>query len=196
MGDGPSMQEMAGGLSAMGIQDQANVQAANIEQQGQDAMFQNEYQAGQYQLAAQTADIQAAQTNFAMRQKWDSQMANVTAAMAMDGADPNSPSEWAVKNGAQGQEDNALNNTMSNYYNQAQDDMSARTLYMLQGYKAQYMANQNATATIASGDMSAMGAMLGGIAAAQNSRTQIAQAQFGAMTSIAGSALGLLGGLL
>jgi len=196
MGDGASMQEMAGGLSAMGIWDQSYTQAQNIMQQGQDALFQNEYQAGQYQIAAQVADIQAAQTNFSMRQRWDSQMANVNAVMAMDGSDPNSPSNWAVKNAAQGKQDNALENTSANFYNDKMAKMSARKLYMLQGYKAQYMANQNATATLASGHMASMGAMLSGLATAQNSRTQVKQARFGAMTSIAGSALGLLGGLL
>lgn len=196
MGDGASMQEMAGGLSAMGIWDQSVVQAENLRQQGQDAMFQNEYTAGQHQLAAQVADIQASQTNFEMRRKWNGQMANVSAVMAMDGTDPNGPSNWAVQSAAQGEEDRALDNTMANYYGQKQAHMSARTLYMLQGYKAQYMANQNATATLANGHLASMGAMMSAMAAAKNSRTQIQQAKFGAMTSIASSALGLLGGLI
>jgi hypothetical protein len=72
----------------------------------------------------------------------------------------------------------------------------AGNLYMLQGYKAMNVASYNAIATIATGNMAAMGALMSSIAQADQMRTQKSQARFQNVMSMASSGLGILGGFL
>jgi hypothetical protein len=193
---GADMSVMAGGISAMGIQMNAQVQAQNIRQQGQDALFQYQYEAGQQKLAAKAGKIQATQTDLYMRRKSATNMGNIQAVMAMSGGDPNSPSSYAVQNWIQGQDDESRDQTAWNYRMDNQSKEFAGNLYMLQGYKAMNVASYNAIATIATGNMAAMGAMMSSIAQADQMRTQKSQARFQNIMSMASSGLGILGGFL
>jgi hypothetical protein len=193
---GADMSVMAGGISAMGIQMNAQVQAQNIRQQGQDALFQYQYEAGQQKLAAKAGQIQATQTDLYMRRKSATNMGNIQAVMAMSGGDPNSPSSYAVQNWIQGQDDESRDQTAWNYRMDNQSKEFAGNLYMLQGYKAMNVASYNAIATIATGNMAAMGALMSSIAQADQMRTQKSQARFQNIMSMASSGLGILGGFL
>ena len=193
---GADMSEMAGGISAMGIQMNAQVQAQNIRQQGQDALFQYEYEAGQQKLAAKAGNIQATQTDLYMRRKSAANMSNIQAVMAMSGDNPDSPSNYAVQNWIQGQDDEARDQQHWNARMDSEGKEFAGNLYMMQGYKAMNVASYNSIATIATGNMAAMGAMMQGIAQADQMRTQKSQARFQNMMSMASSGLGILGGFL
>lgn len=193
---GADMSVMAGGISAMGIQMNAQVQAQNIRQQGQDALFQYQYEAGQQKLAAKAGQIQATQTDLYMRRKSATNMGNIQAVMAMSGGDPNSPSSYAVQNWIQGQDDEARDQTAWNYRMDNQSKEFAGNLYMMQGYKAMNVASYNSIATIATGNMAAMGALMSSIAQADQMRTQKSQARFQNIMSMASSGLGILGGFL
>lgn len=193
---GADMSVMAGGISAMGIQMNAQVQAQNIRQQGQDALFQYQYEAGQQKLAAKAGKIQATQTDLYMRRKSATNMGNIQAVMAMSGGDPNSPSSYAVQNWIQGQDDEARDQTAWNYRMDRQSKEFAGNLYMMQGYKAMNVASYNSIATIATGNMAAMGALMSSIAQADQMRTQKSQARFQNIMSMASSGLGILGGFL
>lgn len=193
---GADMSVMAGGISAMGIQMNAQVQAQNIRQQGQDALFQYEYEAGQQKLAAKAGRVQATQTDLYMRRKSAANMGNIQAVMAMSGGDPNSPSSYAVQNWIQGQDDESRDQTAWNYRMDNQSKEFAGNLYMMQGYKAMNVASYNSIATIATGNMAAMGALMSSIAQADQMRTQKSQARFQNMMSMASSGLGILGGFL
>ena len=197
MGQGADTQLMAGWMSAQGIMTNAQVQAANIRQRGQDALFQYEYEAGQQQLNARMTEIQATQTDYAMRRKAADQMANVDAIMALSGTDDSlSPTNYAVRNYAQGKADNNRDIMKWNSMMESQGQRFAGNLYMMQGYKAMDVAQYNSIATIASGNMAAMGALLQGIAASDNARTQKAAARTQSMIGMASSAMGLIGAFI
>ena len=180
---GADMSEMAGGISAMGIQMNAQVQAQNIRQQGQDALFQYEYEAGQQKLAAKAGNIQATQTDLYMRRKSAANMSNIQAVMAMSGDNPDSPSNYAVQNWIQGQDDEARDQQHWNARMDSEGKEFAGNLYMMQGYKAMNVASYNSIATIATGNMAAMGALMQGIAQADQMRTQKSQARFQSLIS-------------
>lgn len=193
MASGADTQMWAGYISAQGIMTNAAVQAANIRQRGQDALFQYEYEAGQQQLNARMTDIQATQTDYAMRRKTSDQMANVDAIMALSGTDDSlSPTNYAVKNNAQGRADNNRDMMKWNSMMESQGQRFAGNLYMMQGYKAMDVASYNSIATIASGNMAAMGALLQGIAASDNARTQKAAARTGAIAGLISGGFGLM----
>lgn len=196
MGDGASMQMMAGGISAMGIMQNAQVQAANIRQQGQDQLFQYEYLAGQNKLAAKLADLKASQTDLYMRRKANTDIGNVEAIMAMDGTAEDSPSHAAVVNSLRGQADEAREQELWNLHLDAQSNDYAGTLHMMQGYKAMNVATYNSVATIASGNLSAIGALMSGIASADQMRTEKSKQQFANMLTMASGAFGVIGGLI
>lgn len=197
MGQGADTQAWAGWISAQGIMTNAQVQAANIRQRGQDALFQYEYEAGQQQLNARMTDIQAIQTDYAMRRKAADQMANVDAIMALSGTDDSlSPTNYAVRNNAQGRADNNREMMRWNSMMDSEGQRFAGNLYMMQGYKAMDVAEYNSIATIASGNMAAMGALLQGIAASDNARTQKAAARTQSMIGMASSAMGLIGAFI
>ena len=180
---GADMTAMAGGISAMGIQMNAQVQAQNIRQQGQDALFQYEYEAGQQKLAAKAGKIQATQTDLYMRRKSAANMSNIQAVMAMSGDNPDSPSNYAVQNWIQGQDDEARDQQHWNARMDSEGKEFAGNLYMMQGYKAMNVASYNSIATIATGNMAAMGALMQGIAQADQMRTQKSQARFQSLIS-------------
>ena len=180
---GADMTAMAGGISAMGIQMNAQVQAQNIRQQGQDALFQYEYEAGQQKLAAKAGNIQATQTDLYMRRKSAANMSNIQAVMAMSGDNPDSPSNYAVQNWIQGQDDEARDQQHWNARMDSEGKEFAGNLYMMQGYKAMNVASYNSIATIATGNMAAMGALMQGIAQADQMRTQKSQARFQSLIS-------------
>ncbi len=193
MGDGANIQQWSGYISAQGIMNNAQVQAANIRQQGQDALFQNEYQAGQQDLAAQQTKIRATQTDYAMRRKTQDDLANVDAIMALSGTDDSlSPTNYAVRNYAQGKADYNRDMTHWNSMMDSEGQKFAGNLYMLQGYKAMNVAEYNSIATIASGNMAAMGALLQGIAASDNARTQKAAARTQALVGLMSGAMGMV----
>lgn len=193
MASGADTQMWAGYISAQGIMNNAEVQAANIRQQGQDALFQYEYEAGQQQLAARMTDIQATQTDYAMRRKTSDQMANVDAIMALSGTDDSlSPTNYAVRNWAQGKSDQNRDMAHWNSTMDSEGQRFAGNLYMLQGYKAMDVASYNSIATIASGNVAAIGALLQGISAADNARTQKAAARTGAIAGLISGGFGLM----
>lgn len=197
MGTGADTQMWSGYISAQGIMQNAQVQAANIRQRGQDALFQYEYEAGQQQLQARMTNIRAVQTDYAMRRKTADDMANVDAIMALSGTDDSlSPTNYAVRNNAQGKADHNRDMTRWNSMMDEQGQRFAGNLYMMQGYKAMDVANYNSIATIASGNMAAMGALMQGIAAADNARTQKAAARTQSMIGMASSAMGLIGAFI
>ena len=193
MSTGADMTLMAGGISAMGIQMNAETQAQNIRQQGQDQLFQYEYAAGQNLLAEKMARIKASQTDTYMRRRADEDIGNAQAMMAMDGSDPNSPSSQAVVNALQGRNDEAREQSMWNTHLDAENQKYASSLQAIQGYKAMNVATYNSIATIATGQMAAMGAMMSAVASADQMRTQKAQARFSNMISMASGALGVVG---
>jgi len=170
----------------------AQVQAQNIRQQGQDALFQYQYEAGQQKLAAKAGKIQATQTDLYMRRKSANNMGNIQAVMAMSGGDPNSPSSYAVQNWIQGQDDEARDQQAWNYRMDSQSKEFAGNLYMLQGYKAMNVASYNSIATIATGNMAAAGALMSSIAQADQMRLQKSQARFQNMISMGGMGLDIL----
>ncbi len=196
MGTGADMQMMSGTISAMGIMQNAEVQAQNIRQQGQDSLFQYEYMAGQNKLAEKLANIRASETDLYMRRRANNDIGNVEAVMAMDGTAQDSPSSMAVVNALHGRADESREHAMWNQHMEAQGEGFASNLHMMQGYKAMSVANYNSIATIASGNMSAMGAMMSGIASAQQMRTEKSKQRFANMVTMASGALGVVGGFI
>jgi len=197
MGSGADTQLMSGWISAQGIMMNSQVDAANIRQRGQDALFQNEYAAGQEQLAARMTDLKATQTDYAMRRRTADDMANADAIMALSGTDDSlSPTNYAVRNWSQGQSDRQIQQANWNSHMDSEGQRFAANMDMIQGYKEMDVAEYNSIATLASGNMAAMGALLQGIAASDNANTEKASARTQSMIGLASSGLGLIGAFI
>lgn len=168
MGVGPGMIGgvigLAGsGVSAMGQMQKANIEAKNAENQGIMQGMQAMWQAGQLNIDAAMKDLNATQTDLFLRQRNMEQMGQIAAVMSMTGSEYDSPSNSAVRNRFETQNDQQREHALWNYRMEAEQERNMAQIALLSGMINMSLAQQNAGAIRSGGRMSAIGGMLGGL---------------------------------
>lgn len=163
MGAAAPLSLAATGLSAGGSIMSGITGASNARAQGRSQFLSSLYSATQAELAAEMGELKATQTDTYMRNQMGGALANIDAVLANTNTQDNSPSNWAVRNRAQEQGDEARVQRVSNIQLQAKADRNASILYMMSGMNAMSIANSNANAAMTNGILGAGGKLLSGL---------------------------------